>query len=430
MKPEVTALPGFEELDFSQIKKPDVKIMPDISIPAQLSEDYVKHVKDAKSISADYQKYTMEDVRTAEAQNKFNVISTFAGGGGSSTGYRLAGGKILCINEFVKEARNTYHENYPNTPILPDDIKELHLNGEHELLDAANIGAGEVDILDGSPPCSAFSMAGSVVQGGGHSIGFGKTKKYSDGKQVENIEDLFFEFIRVAKDIQPKVIVAENVSGLLMGEAKNYYYRITAEFGNIGYNVSSMLLDSSHYGVPQTRKRVIFIAVRKDVTDAIGFTSLNIASIFPEKSSEVVTCENAFSDLEYDEEEIKMLTKSFTKGSHFETASKMPLDPIKVLTGCDYHPKGHHFNMKRISRFKPAPTITASGGCIHWSEMRKLALGETRRLTSLPEDFKLTGKWEQRSERMGRMVPPLMMKAIADSIYKKVLKPYKELNNG
>jgi DNA (cytosine-5)-methyltransferase 1 len=108
----------------------------------------------------------------------------------------------------------------------------------------------------------------------------------------------------------------------------------------------------------------------------------------------------------------------------------MPLDPKKVLTGCDYHPKGHHFNMKRISRFKPAPTITASGGCIHWSEMRKLALCETRRLTSLPEDFKLTGKWEQRSERMGRMVPPLMMKAIASSIYKKVLKPYKELNNG
>ena len=431
MKPEVTALPGYEELDFSHVKKPNVKnFKGEESISAPLPEDYVKHVKDAKLISIDYQKYTMEDVRAGEAQNKFNVISTFAGGGGSSTGYRLAGGKILCINEFVKEARNTYHENYPNTPILPDDIKKLHLEGRHELLDAANIGAGEVDILDGSPPCSAFSMAGSVVQGSGHSIGFGKTKKYSDGKQVENIEDLFFEFIRIAKDVKPKVIVGENVSGLLMGEAKHYYWKITVAFENAGYNVSSMLLDSSHYGVPQTRKRVIFIAVRKDVTDAIGLTSLNIASIFPEKSSEVVTSGNAFSDLEYDEEEIKHLTERFTHGQHYETASKMPLDPKKVLTGCDYHPKGHHFNMKRISRFKPAPTITASGGCIHWSELRRLALCETRRLTSLPEDFKLTGKWEQKSERMGRMVPPLMMKAIAGSIYKKVLKPYKELNNG
>jgi len=424
MKPEVTALPGFEDVDFSKIEKKG-KPMPDISPSNEL--EYLSEVIIPDAPSANYEKYTMEDVRAGEAQNKFNVISTFAGGGGSSTGYRLAGGKILCINEFVKEARNTYHENYPNTPILPDDIKKL--SGE-DLLTAANIGAGEVDILDGSPPCSAFSMAGSVVQGSGHSIGFGKTKKYSDGKKVENIEDLFFEFIRVAKDVKPKVIVGENVSGLLMGEAKHYYWKITNAFENASYNVSSMLLDSSHYGVPQTRKRVIFIAVREDVADAIGLTSLNIASIFPEKSSEVVTSGNAFSDLVYDEEEIKMLTKSFTKGSHFVTASKMPLDPKKVLTGCDYHPKGHLFNMKRISRFKPAPTITASGGCIHWSELRRLALCETRRLTSLPEDFKLTGKWEQRSERMGRMVPPLMMKAIADSIYKKVLKPYKELNNG
>jgi len=124
MKPEVTALPGFEDVDFSQIKK-EGKSMPDISPPATFHNDYAKHVKDAKPNSSDYKKYTMEDVRAGEAQNKFNVISTFAGGGGSSTGYRLAGGKILCINEFVKEARNTYHENYPNTPILPDDIKKL-----------------------------------------------------------------------------------------------------------------------------------------------------------------------------------------------------------------------------------------------------------------------------------------------------------------
>jgi len=253
---------------------------------------------------------------------------------------------------------------------------------------------------------------------------------YSDGKKVENIEDLFFEFLRVAEEIKPKVIVAENVAGLMMGEAKQYYYKITNTFEKIGYDVSSMVLDSSHYGVPQTRKRVIFIAVREDVTSAIGLTFMNIAGIFPEKFSEAITCGDAFSDLEYDEEEIKMLTEKFAKGSHFETASKMPLDPDKVLTGCDYHPKGHHFNMKRISRHKPSPTITASGGCIHWSEMRKLALCESRRAMSLPDDFKLTGKWEQKSERMGRMVPPLMMKAIADAVYERVLKPYKELNNG
>ena len=70
-----------------------------------------------------YKSYTLQDVYDASKQNKFKVISTFAGGGGSSTGYRLAGGDVLCVNEFVGEARNTYKENYPNTHIIPDDIK-------------------------------------------------------------------------------------------------------------------------------------------------------------------------------------------------------------------------------------------------------------------------------------------------------------------
>ena len=124
MKEEGAVLSWFEDTDFSHVKKPNVSnYKGQATTSATLSEDYVKDVKDAKPISADYQKYTLQDVYDGEAQNKFNVISTFAGGGGSSTGYRLAGGKILCINEFVEEARNTYHENFPNTPIIPDDIK-------------------------------------------------------------------------------------------------------------------------------------------------------------------------------------------------------------------------------------------------------------------------------------------------------------------
>ena len=119
-----------------------------------------------------YKPYNMVDVFEASAQKKFNVISTFAGGGGSSTGYRLAGGNILCVNEFVEEARNTYRENYPHTPIMPNDIKEL--SGQ-DILDVAGIGVGELDILDGSPPCSAFSVAGKMchTEGGKHSDGWG-----------------------------------------------------------------------------------------------------------------------------------------------------------------------------------------------------------------------------------------------------------------
>ena len=106
-----------------------------------------------------YKPYTLKDVYDASSQEKFKVISTFAGGGGSSTGYRLAGGKVLVINEFVEEAQKTYAENYPDTVILPGDIKEL--NGK-DFLDAAGVGVGEIDILDGSPPCSALTSKTTI----------------------------------------------------------------------------------------------------------------------------------------------------------------------------------------------------------------------------------------------------------------------------
>jgi DNA (cytosine-5)-methyltransferase 1 len=394
-----------------------------------------------------YSPYKLQDVYDASAQNKFKVISTFAGGGGSSTGYRLAGGKVLVINEFVEEAQKTYAENYPDTVILPGDIKEL--NGK-DFLDAAGVGVGEIDILDGSPPCSAFSVAGKLSHNvheeervdlfgnvtiekvaGKHSDGWGQTKNYSDGKSVTNIEDLFFEFLRVAEEIKPKVIVAENVKGLTIGEAKEYFNKILNTFEKIGYEVCAQVLDSRYYGVSQTRTRVIFIAVREDVAEKVGLNFMTISQVFPEPDSDIIPVKDAMIDLEYDPEEVKNLTDKFTNTAYWkQTGSKMEIDPEKVLTGMDYHPKGHHFNLKRVSQYKPAPTITAMGsadttaGAFHWIEPRKLTLGELKRIMSLPDDFKLTGKWNQRAERLGRMVPPLMMKMIATSVYEKVLEKY------
>ena len=375
-----------------------------------------------------YKPYYLKDVYTASAQNKFNVISTFAGGGGSSTGYRLAGGKILCINEFVEEAQNTYRENYPDTPILPGDIKQL--SGK-DFLDIAKLDVGELDILDGSPPCSAFSVAGKLSHSrdGKHSDGWGQTKNYSDGKMVENIEDLFFEFLRVADDIKPKVIIGENVKGLTIGEAKQYFNKIQNTFEDIGYDVVAKVLDSRYFGISQTRTRVFFIGVRNDITEKAGLNFMTIGNVFPQELPDVVPLKDALIDLQYDEEEVKYLTDKFSKTAYWrDTGSKMEIDPPKVLTGMDYHPKGHHFNLKRVSQYQPAPTLTAMGsndttaGAFHWAEPRKLTIGELKRIQSLPDDFKLTGKWNQKSERIGRMVPPLMMKAIADSVYNKVLK--------
>ena len=383
-----------------------------------------------------YKRYTLQDTLDSEKKALFNVLSTFAGGGGSSTGYRLAGGKILAINEFVEEAQNTYRENYPNTTIVPGDIKEL--TGTY-LMEQAGVKVSELDILDGSPPCSAFSMAGSVSHGEGrtHADAFGKTKQYSDIKGVSNVEDLFFEFLRVAKDIKPKVIIGENVEGLTMGEAKEYFHKIQNTFEEIGYLVVADVLNASYFGVPQSRKRCFFIGVREDVADAIGLNFMTMYQLYPDKNDVQTTLGEAINDVVNDDkEELDYLfDKISPEKAVGKTLMKMPKDPDKVLTGMDYHDKGHHFNLKRSSLRKPCPTITAMGnlagvaGTCHPIEDRKFTIKELKRIMSLPEDFKLTGKHKQQSERIGRMVPPLMMKALAESVYNKVLKPYKELNN-
>ena len=383
-----------------------------------------------------YKRYTLQDTLDSEKRNLFNVLSTFAGGGGSSTGYRLAGGKILAVNEFVEEAQNTYRENYPNTTIVPGDIKKL--TGTY-LMEQAGVKVSELDILDGSPPCSAFSMAGSVSHGEGrtHADAFGKTKQYSDIKGVENVEDLFFEFLRVAKDIKPKVIIGENVEGLTMGEAKEYFHKIQNTFEEIGYLIVANVLDASYFGVPQSRKRCFFIGVREDVAEKVGINFMTMYQLYPDKNDVRTTLGEAINDVvNEDKEELDYLfDKISPEKAVGKTLMKMPKDPDKVLTGMDYHDKGHHFNLKRSSLRKPCPTITAMGnlagvaGTCHPIEDRKFTIKELKRIMSLPEDFKLTGKHKQQSERIGRMVPPLMMKALAESVYNKVLKPYKELNN-
>ena len=383
-----------------------------------------------------YKRYTLKDTLDSEKKELFNVLSTFAGGGGSSTGYRLAGGKILAVNEFVEEAQKTYAANYPNTIIIPGDIKKL--TGK-DFLETVGLQPGELDILDGSPPCSAFSMAGSVSHGEGrtHADAFGKTKQYSYIKGVSNVEDLFFEFLRIAKEIKPKVIIGENVEGLTMGEAKEYFHKIQNTFEDNGYLVVADVLNASEYGVPQSRKRTFIIGVREDVAEKIGINFLNMYQIYPEKNSTKTTLGEAINDIvNEDKEEIDYLLKALgTDKAVGKTLAKMPKDPDKVLTGMDYHDKGHHFNLKRTSRGKPCPTITAMGnlagvaGTCHPTEDRKFTIKELKRIMSLPEDFILTGEHKKQSERIGRMVPPLMMKALAESVYEKVLKPYKEITN-
>lgn len=192
--------------------------------------------------------------------NGFNVVSTFAGCGGSSTGYRMAGYRVLLACEFVEAAQETYRANArPGTIIEPRDIRDV--TGA-DILERIGLGVGELDIFDGSPPCASFSTAGKREKG------WGEVKKYSDVEQRS--DDLFFEYARLIEELRPKVFVAENVSGLVKGTAKGYFLEILAALKACGYRVSARLLDAQWLGVPQARQRLIFVGVREDIgTDPV-----------------------------------------------------------------------------------------------------------------------------------------------------------------
>ena len=377
-----------------------------------------------------YKPYTVKDVKKASAQNKFTVVSCFAGGGGSSTGYRLAGGNILLINEFVEEAIASYKKNYPDTPVLVDDIKKY---AGKDFLDKVKLKEGELDILDGSPPCSAFSVAGKREKG------WDKTKTYSDGKSVENIEDLFLEFIRVAKDIKPKVIVAENVKGITFGEATKKLNEFIKAFESIGYYVTYRVLNAADFGVAQGRERTIFICVREDVADAIGLSFLNLSGIFPEPFGYQISMEDAIENIKNDEAEVKELRDFYEGSFQKKFLDPIPFRPKRHMKPSDpefreWNPKASCFNMIRPAPHLPCPTLTQQGqkkglsGVFHYAENRKLTIKELRRLMSLPEDYELTGTFDQQAERIGRMVAPKMMAEVAKSIYENVLKPYNEVS--
>lgn len=186
--------------------------------------------------------------------NGYNVVSTFSGGGGSCLGYEMAGYHVVWANEFIPEAQKTYRLNHPNTFLNTHDIRTVTAE---QIIKETNIPKGEIDLFDGSPPCCAFSTSGKREKG------WGKVRKYSDSEQ--RVDDLFFEYIRLIKGLQPKTFVAENVSGLIKGSAKGYFKLILKGLKDCGYEVKVKLLNAKYLGVPQSRERVIFVGVRNDI---------------------------------------------------------------------------------------------------------------------------------------------------------------------
>jgi DNA (cytosine-5)-methyltransferase 1 len=190
-------------------------------------------------------------------KDKGKVFSCFACGGGSTMGYKLAGFDVLGCNEIDPKMMEAYKANHNPKYAYLEPIQDFKLRDDlpQELY--------SLDILDGSPPCSSFSMAGN------RGDDWGKEKKFREGQAEQVLDTLFFDFIDLAKKLQPKIVIAENVKGLLIGEARAYVSRIYEAFDEAGYIVQHWLFDASTMGVPQRRETGFLCCIKKRFGRAI-----------------------------------------------------------------------------------------------------------------------------------------------------------------
>ncbi len=321
----------------------------------------------------------------------FTVVSTFSGCGGSSLGYKLAGGKVLLAVEWDANAVETYRLNFPATDVFHGDIAKLSVD---EVLRRTGLKPGELDIFDGSPPCQGFSTSGR--------------RDFADPRN-----QLFKEYCRLLRGLRPKCFVMENVRGLILGKMKLTFAAILRELKSCGYKVKARVLNAAYFGVPQARQRIIFVGVRDD---------LGIEPSFPAPTSSPISARAALIGVQNDPAEVAMLLAAGKKYTVYKDWAQIPIGSSRHQAGL-----GSGFNACRFHPDKPARTIRKMDGnlgmhgCLHWSEQRRFTHAELKRFCSFPNDFKFAGTWSDGTERMGNSVPPKFMAAIASHVRDNIL---------
>lgn len=335
-------------------------------------------------------------------QNGLKVMSTFACGGGSSMGYKRAGCEIVAANDIDPEMAWHYQHNLkPKHYFLCPIGDLLTKNLPDELF--------ELDILDGSPPCSTFSMAGSREKS------WGKDKHFREGQAKQVLSDLFFDYLNLVDRLKPKVAIAENVKGMLIGNAKGYTKMVMRRFREIGYRPQLFLVNAADCGVPQRRERVFFVAVRND----IDVPPLKLAP-----THRWISAGEATGDVQVLTAAEIEDTKPSESGKKYYAQTKPGdsyAEACEQATG-----KASFFNYGRLSCGLPSPTLTAASATrscdMHWSECRALTFREWKRLGSFPDDYQ--AKTDKIGKYMiGMSVPPKMTEAVARAVIDQWLLP-------
>ncbi|MFC6662952.1 DNA cytosine methyltransferase [Deinococcus multiflagellatus] len=326
-------------------------------------------------------------------------MSTFAGRGGSSTGYHMAGYRELLAVEWDAHAADTLRLNYPHLDVYHGDIAQLSVA---EVLRRTGLAPGELDLFDGSPPCQGFSTMGQ--------------------RQLDDPRNqLFRQFVRLVDGLAPRTFVMENVRGMVAGPMRQIYGEALAALraAGPGYRTVSGILVASQLGVPQARGRLIVIGVRED---------LGLQPTLPRPQTRPVTVRDALYGLSNTPQGMKLQDHWIPVWARIK-----PGQSFKAI-----HPKGHLFSHMKISPDRPSPTILktvgvtcdgrANAGLYHWRWPRLMTIPELKRLGSFPDAYQFARAGDEVDDfiaawnGIGNSVPPLMTRAIAQHIRGTILR--------
>ena len=298
------------------------------------------------------------------------LISTFAGVGGSSLGYSFAGYRELLAVEWDDRAVATMRANFPDLPVHHGDVAGLSVD---ECLRLSRLAPGELDVLDGSPPCQGFSMAGR--------------RELSDPRNV-----LFREFGRLLRGLRPRAFVLENVPGLVRGRMRLVFADMLRELRSAGYRVSARVLDAAYFSVPQHRRRLIVLGVREDLGVEPSHPRAQTRPFGPPREADPAE---------------RWLSEREEAGVRAHRAR--------------HRARGNGFGYQMLSERRPAPTWPRTqifNGASFWDEGGRLRAPSTTELHwigSFPLPFEFGG-YEAAWAGIGNSVPPLFMRAIAQHV--------------
>lgn len=318
------------------------------------------------------------------------VFGTFICGGGSTMGYKLAGYDHLGGVEIDPKMSSIYATNHNPIHLYTEDLREF--NKRQDLPDALY----NLDLLDGSPPCSTFSMCGSREKA------WNKEKVFREGQSKQTLDDLVFVYCETINKLKPKVCLLENVPGIIRGNAKVYSKEIVRRLNEYGYNVQVFQLNAASMGVPQKRERVFFIGHRKEFNlpklrlnfneDPIVFADIEGGERVPVKGH---SCKNYWERRINTDKSIGDIAKRY----------------------------GHQFgfSITLIKRELVLPTIISNSSNYLFDDFTHINSTELTLAGSFPLDYNFLGM--QPRYIIGMSVPPVVTAQISHQIYTQWLSP-------